>query len=411
MFCSSRGNHKEPVLRDSTCSFVSSDFLDKSEKLENIGAGTFGTVALYKTPIGEYIVKESKIQNRSLGYPSDFQTEVDTLIKFIPVASIVRLKGVCFDNYQKKGYIILEPMDCNLTQWARKVSYDERIKELPKIITMIGAALAMMHHFSFIHNDVKTNNILVGKDEHGNYIFKLADFGSAIHVTNPNIKYLGINEYQPPDIRDVYNSEFWAFMVCLVEVILGGNRLVHSNTFYRSHTKISHLGKVKFDLVRYLRTILTSTQFEQIPSDFWIFIDPLINGNKTSIAECLSHIGINLNTKVIEDIDKGISREVPTDPRFSLIEDEFRKRLNNIGLITYFNKFRRLINKFLSVTSNKLEEIDIKHYAEVAFVIVTRSRADNFVYFKNVSMFLAFQRAFLICLGYQTVILQQKTLS
>jgi serine/threonine protein kinase len=407
MFSSSPEENKETALQFSTCSFVSSDFLNKSEKIRNIGAGTFGIVALYKTPIGSYIVKESKIQNRTLGYPSDFQTEVDTLIKFIPVASIVRLKGVCFDNNQKKGYIILEPLDSNLTQWARKTPFDERIKQLPQIISMIGAALAIMHHFSFVHNDVKTNNILVGRDENGNCIFKLADFGSAIHVTNPNVKYLGITEYLPPDVRDVYMSEFWAFMVCLIEVILGGERMVQSPNFYKPYLKVSRRGKLKFDLVRYLRSILTNAQLLQIPSDFWIFVDPILNGNQTSIAECLSRIGINLNTKVIEDIDRGISREVPMNPRFSLVEEEFRKRLDNVGLITYFNKFRRLFNKFLSTTSGNLDDIDIKHYAEVAFVTVARSRADNFVYFKDVRMFLAFQRAFLICLGYQTVILEK----
>lgn len=393
----------------STCSFVSSDFLSKSEKIKNIGAGTFGTVALYKTPIGPYIVKESKIQNRALGYPSDFQTEVDTLIKFIPVASIVRLKGVCFDNNQKKGYIILEPLDSNLTQWARKTSFEERIKQLPQIITMIGAALAMMHHFSFVHNDIKTNNILVGRDENGNRIFKLADFGSTIYVTNPNIKYLGIAEYSPPDARDVYMSEFWAFMVCLIEVILGGVRMVQSPNFYKPYLKVSRRGKIKFELVRYLRTILTNEQLLQIPSDFWTFVGPILNGKQTSIAECLSRIGINLNAKVIEDIDRGISREVPMDHRFGLVEEEFRKRLDNVGLNSHFNKFRRLFNKFLSSTSHNLVDIDIKRYAEVAFVTVARSRADNFVYFKDVQMFLAFQRAFLIRLGYQTVILPKKT--
>ena len=38
-------------------SFVSKDFLDKSEKIENLGQGTFGTVALYDTPDGRYVIK------------------------------------------------------------------------------------------------------------------------------------------------------------------------------------------------------------------------------------------------------------------------------------------------------------------------------------------------------------------
>ena len=407
---SERSSHQSPI--NSTCSFVSSDFINKSERIQILGSGTFGCVALYNTPLGRYVVKETKIADKSLGYPSDFLAEVDMLIKLRPIKTVVTLQGVCFDNDKKKGYILLEPLDSNLSQWARKTSFDQRMTQLPNIIVMVGGAIAMMHHFSFVHNDIKTNNILVRKDrETDENIFKLADFGNSVYVTDPSICYCGIEQYRPPQKCNIYISEFWAFLVSLIEIIIGGKRLVTTKKaidFYQPYISTSHLGKIKFDLARYLKTALTEEgQFQMIPSTFWTFVGPLINGEDTCVSECLSRIGISLNINVINEVDKSISKTVKVRPRFSVVENEFRNRLRSVELSRYFERFSRLYNKFLSVTPENqyLNDLDLKHYAEVAFVIIARSKAGEFKYFKDQDIFLLFQRAFLMKVGYQIVVI------
>lgn len=395
-----------------SCSNISSDFINKSVEIKSLGSGTFGRVALYDTPLGQGVIKETKVEDKSLGYPSDFLTEVDMLFKLRPIKSVVSIKGVCFDNDKRKGYILLEPLDCNLSQWYTKTPFKERISQLLNIITMIGGTIGIMHHLSLVHNDLKPNNILV-KEEDDGLIFKLADFGTSAYIIDPNVHYCGIEQYKPPKISDIYHSEFWAFMVSLVEVIIG-KKLVNikkedkCTLFYNSYLTPSISGmRPKFELPRYLKSVLTTKEYKMIPSKFWIFIDNLINGQDTNITNSLYKIGINLNTNLINEVSKCISRAVPIQPRFNLIEKEFKEKFTNVQLSSrYFDRFSRLYNKFLSLISEKqhLSSIDLRYYAEVAFVIVARSKAIKFDYFEEQEQFLLFERAFLNLIQYQTVI-------
>jgi serine/threonine protein kinase len=395
----------------SACNFVSNDFINKSKEIQLLGSGTFGRVALYNTPLGKHVIKGSKIEHKSLGYPSDFLTEVDMLFKLRPIKTIVNIQGVCFDTDRKKGYIVLEQLDCNLSQWIKQTPFEQRIDQMYNIINHIGATIAMMHHFSFIHNDIKPNNILVKKHKKtGKYIFKLADFGSAVHVTDPSVHYCGLRQYLPPLATNIYKTEFWAFMISLAEVIVGYKLVIkeeeHTN-FYRPYLSTTNLNRMKFDLSKYLESALDKERFQMIPDVFWTFIDPLINGQDVKISDCLSKIGIVLNINLINEVNKSISKAVRIHPRFSVVADEFKNRLKSIHLLRYFDKFSRLFNKFLSLIPDdqNLSDTDLKYYAEVAFVIVTRSKADRFRYFENLDTFLSFQRAFLIKIGYQIILL------
>lgn len=386
-------------------SFISNDFLDKSIEIKSLGSGTFGRVALYDTPLGQLVIKETKIDHKSLGYPSDFLTEIDMLFKLRPVKTVVTIEGVFFDKDRRKGYVLLEPLDCNLSQWYSNNTFDFRISQLLNIITMVGGAIATMHYFSFVHNDLKPNNMLV--KESGEMIFKLADLGTAAYIKDTNVHYCGIEQYKPPKIKNIFHSEFWAFMVSLVEVIIG-KRLVNikkdesCNLFYNLYTKNN-----KFDLSTYLKSVLTKQQYDKIPTKFWIFVDDLINDRETNIIDALDKIGINMNQDLLNQVDKCISKEVPNQKRFRMIESEYRQKFINVGLSArHFDRFVRLYNKFLDTvpSTQHLSSIDFKYYAEVAFIIIARNKATKFDYFTDQEEFLLFERAFLTLIQYQTVI-------
>jgi serine/threonine protein kinase len=366
-------------LQESINTFYPNDFINKSKKIQSLGSGTFGYVALYDTPSGRYVIKETKVEDKSLGYPSDFLAEVDMLIKLRFIKNVVSIQGVCFSDNRKKGYIILEPLDSNLSEWSRRTPFNERMKQLPNIIKTIGSTIAIMHHFSFVHNDIKPNNILVKED-----VFKLADFGNSLHITNPNIQCCWVEQYRPPARKDIYVSEFWAFMVSLVEVITGKKVVTD---FYRPYWN-----GIKFDLSTYIKSSLED-DFRLIPSIFWKFINPLINGKNVTISDCLLRIGIALNTNLIGDINENISKMT----EIKVIDYEFKNRLTLLHVPDRFERFTRLYNKFLSLTP----ELNDKRYAEVAFAIVARSKAVQFEYFQDLSTFLLFQRTFLMTIGYQ----------
>jgi serine/threonine protein kinase len=392
---------------NSMCSFIPSDFLEKSSRLLVLGEGTFGSVGLYDTPDGRLVIKETKMKNKSLGYPPDFLSEVDMLIKLKPIKSVVTIHSVCFDNKEKKGYILLEPLECNLATWSKNTSFDKRMNHIVDIISMIGGAIGTMHHYSFIHNDMKSNNILV--DTSGQQvIFKLADFGKSYHVTDKYVKYGGVEKYLPPYREDVYTSELWGFMVSLVEVILGGKRMVklHSTEhFYNEYITFSSKRHPRFDLPRYLRDELSEDEFSKIPNEFWLFVEPIIRGKQVSIEKCLHRIGIHLNPSVIVDVGKMISKKETIHSKFRHVEGIFKRKLKYLDLLKKFDSFSRLFNKFLANIHQDLSEIDLLSYAEVAFIIVTQRATRKFEYFKNQEAFLLYQRAFLVTIGYQIIIL------
>ena len=189
----------------SGCSFVDADFLDKSTKIKDLGEGTFGSVSLYDTPHGQYVIKQTKLSDKSLGYPPDLLAEVDMLIKLRPLDHVVRLEGACFDLYERKGFMMLEPLDMHLYRWIKCESFDRRMKYLPRLIAQIGGVIGLMHRLKFVHDDIKSNNILVREDSHGP-IFKLADFGKARQVLDERKPYGGIERYRPPIHKTIYYS-------------------------------------------------------------------------------------------------------------------------------------------------------------------------------------------------------------
>jgi len=386
---------------------VSLDFLHKSEKLATLGEGTFGSVSLYNTPKGDLVVKETKMQHKSLGYPPDFLNEVDMLVKLLPIQSVVNIKGVCFDNEERKGYLFLEPLKCNLWEWAKRSSFATRIKAIRRLISTIGGALAVMHSFSIVHNDMKTNNILVDESDAG-IMFKLADFGKSVPIKSPTVRYCGIQKYRPPTSYNVYHSEIWAFMVVLVEVLLGGHRMVDRSSisdFYDDYADIVIHGRDRFRLRQYLQERLTSDQYQMIPDDFWKFVRPIYHGNNVSMQHLLERIGVQLNDIIVDEVDAIISREVPIQPNYHLVEDKFKRKFRSIGMTQCYPQFLQLYNKFLSLVCQKLQEIDLKYYAEVAFVIIVQKKVKRFEYFPDQDSFLSFQRAFLMTIGYQINIL------
>lgn len=386
-----------------TKSAITDDFLKKSKKVQTLGSGTFGSVGLYNTPLGQRVIKKTLITDRYLGYPSYFLAEIDILLKLRTVAGVIRLDTVCFSNEDKNGYTILEPMDCNLSQWSRQTNFETRISQLPNIIQTIGSTLAIMHNFSLIHNDLKTNNILV-KSTGDAYIFKLADFGHSSVVRNVLTQYLAPSIYQPPYFINIYHSECWAFLITLIEVILGGSHLVtdHTNnvTFYGPYitrgrrVNIRHLLQMK----------LSDEQFKLIPESFWDLAKGIINGEYTPMKLCVAEAGFELNTETLDSVGQNIPRIVEIDERVNLVRQDILTRLTSAGLARYLNRFDKLFTKFLTNYTGSLTQTELFKYAEVAYVITSRSKAGRLLYFDSQSNFLEFQRIFLITVEYQIFI-------
>ncbi len=395
----------------SQCSISGTDLLSRSTKKWDVGQGTFGLVSFYDSPIGNVVVKESRLTKKSLGYSQEFMTEVDILLKLRSLEGIVTIYDMCYDIYGKRGYIMMEPLSDDLKNWSRKVSLETRIDHLETLIRNVGGSLAIMHHFTLIHNDIKPNNILV-RIEGDKVTFKLSDFGKSTRVAD-SISYGGLIQYSPPSPQNqsIYFIEYWAFMIVLLETIVGHQiiRVPSKSSQLQTYIQEFYLSNSvnnKFKGRQFLVDNLTPDQFSRIPPLFWNFIGPLLccncyqANNQCNINDGFIAAGIVFNPLVVNAIKSSTSYQVPDQPAYSLVHQEFGH-----GKPQDQENFRRLINKFFFLDKSNYDNLTIKRYAEVAYIIVMGKRVVSYTYFNDLTTFLVYERQFLSTIGYQIIIL------
>lgn len=393
--------------------YISSDIIKNSKVINKIGKGTFGSIYLYELPNGERVaVKESITNNtnnyNNVGYTKDFIRELDSLIKFRPMINVITLKGACFDLNSDKGYILMEKMDTDLRKWIKASSFDERIIYIEQFIKQIIGTLGIMHKIGFVHNDIKSNNILLNKSGE-KIIFKLADFGKCSYVTDDKLPYEGIKIYTSPYRFSIYADEYWAISVVLTEIIT--RERVFRNSSELDINKNTYLNKNKFMIKEFIRSILKSSQYNKIPKIYWDFVEPIFNREDLRIDQGLSRIGYDVNLEKLQQIKSGFIERInfstsDTDKVTSyfcnLIANKYNKypiKINDKKI-----KYLNLINTFYSKYINQLDPIHIKIFAEVAYVCVVGRNVQRLDYCKNYKKFMDFQRAFLDSLDLQSVI-------
>lgn len=378
---------------------VGEDF--KVAKIKSLGEGTFGSVGLWETTNGKLVIKETKLNGECLGYPPDLLNEVDMLIKFRSLPNIVQIKGAHFNPSDRSGFIVLEELDISLDKWIVKTPFEERIKILPKLIHEIGYILALFYKYSLIHNDIKSDNILMKFDQE--ITFKLADFGKSKFVSDRKIPYGGIPKYTPPNFISVFHSEWWAFMICLLDLILGPKK-IKSKKRKVTEFFIKYKNGIDLNIEKLLRKKLSSKNFNAIPSLFWDFLAPLRQGSEI-IGEGLDNIGYKFDLNLLAKIDETILKSSEEHPYYKFVESYCLKKFSDNRIMSCYPKFFDLFNKFLFLAKLKVPrkgDFTIFYWAEIAFLTVTKNvkKSD---YFGNFFELLTYQRQFLAILNYQTI--------
>ncbi|XP_065837719.1 uncharacterized protein [Oscarella lobularis] len=92
----------------------------------------------------------------------------------------------------------------------------------------ISEALNFIHSCEFVHRDVKSSNILLGKDKKGRLIAKLADFGFSSHLYKDEALYstmaVGTQCYMAPEVKEGRVSregDVYAFGMVMYEIVTG----------------------------------------------------------------------------------------------------------------------------------------------------------------------------------------------
>mmetsp|Transcript_35968 Transcript_35968/g.80065 ORF Transcript_35968/g.80065 Transcript_35968/m.80065 type:complete len:302 (-) Transcript_35968:441-1346(-) len=150
--------------------------MDKYEKLDRVGEGTYGVVYRARDRYtGDIIaLKKIRLEQEEEGVPSTAIREI-SLLKELNHANVVRLYDVI--HSEKRLYLVFEFLDLDLKKLMDAnpgFSKDHRIIKL--YLWQILNGIAYCHSRRVLHRDLKPQNLLIDR-AHNN--LKLADFGLA----------------------------------------------------------------------------------------------------------------------------------------------------------------------------------------------------------------------------------------
>ncbi|GAB6019501.1 cyclin-dependent kinase 5 [Chamberlinius hualienensis] len=172
--------------------------MQKYEKLEKIGEGTYGTVFKAKNRESQEVValKRVRLDDDDEGVPSSALREI-CLLKELKHKNIVRLHDVL--HSEKKLTLVFEHCDQDLKKYFDSLNGEIDPSVVKSFMYQLLRGLAFCHSHNVLHRDLKPQNLLINK----NGELKLADFGLARAFGIPVRCYSAevvTLWYRPPDV-------------------------------------------------------------------------------------------------------------------------------------------------------------------------------------------------------------------
>ena len=148
--------------------------LEKYEKIEKVGEGTYGVVykCLIKGTDDIIALKKIRLENEDEGIPSTSIREI-SFLKQLRHPNIVYLMDLI--HGEKKLYLVFEFMEHDLKKFLDMNSAPLPPDLVKNYLYQILIAINFCHSKRILHRDLKPQNLLIDK----NGIIKLADFGLA----------------------------------------------------------------------------------------------------------------------------------------------------------------------------------------------------------------------------------------
>lgn len=172
--------------------------MQRYEKLEKIGEGTYGTVFKAKSRDSHEVValKRVRLDDDDEGVPSSALREI-CLLKELKHKNIVRLYDVLHSD--KKLTLVFEHCDQDLKKYFDSLNGEIDSDVVQSFMYQLLRGLAFCHSHNVLHRDLKPQNLLINK----NGELKLADFGLARAFGIP-VKCYSAEVvtlwYRPPDV-------------------------------------------------------------------------------------------------------------------------------------------------------------------------------------------------------------------
>ncbi|XP_046846590.1 cyclin-dependent-like kinase 5 isoform X2 [Xenia sp. Carnegie-2017] len=202
--------------------------MQKYEKLEKIGEGTYGTVFKAKSKETHEIValKRVRLDDDDEGVPSSALREI-CLLKELRHRNIVRLHDIMIS--EKKLTLVFEYCDQDLKKYFDSCQGEVDANIVKSLMYQLLRGLAFCHANNVLHRDLKPQNLLLNKDGE----LKLADFGLARPFGIPVRCYSAevvTLWYRPPDVlmgAKIYTTsiDMWSAGCIFAELSNGGRPL------------------------------------------------------------------------------------------------------------------------------------------------------------------------------------------
>lgn len=211
--------------------------MEKYEVLNQIGDGTFGSVAKAVVKSTGQFVAIKKMKQKYYTWDECMRLpEVETVRRIHGHPNIVTLREVIRENNEL--FLVCEFMDGDLLGVIKKAKQAQKPEEvgvvpaisipsLKSYMHQILQALAHMHTNRCFHRDLKPENVLVKRDEStGEEVVKLADFGLVKKTRDrpPYTDYVSTRWYRSPELllQDRMYSlpvDIWAAGCIMAELV------------------------------------------------------------------------------------------------------------------------------------------------------------------------------------------------
>uniref|UniRef100_A0A3Q7IID4 Protein kinase domain-containing protein n=1 Tax=Solanum lycopersicum TaxID=4081 RepID=A0A3Q7IID4_SOLLC len=169
--------------------------MEKYEKLEKVGEGTYGKVYKAKDKATGQLValKKTRLEMDEEGIPPTALREISLLQMLSHSLYIVRL--LCVEHIDKNGkpilYLVFEYLDTDLKKFIDSHRKGPNARALPtaliqSFLFQLCKGVAHCHSHGVLHRDLKPQNLLVDKEKG---ILKIADLGLGRAFTVPMKSY------------------------------------------------------------------------------------------------------------------------------------------------------------------------------------------------------------------------------
>jgi cyclin-dependent kinase len=267
--------------------------MDKYEKLEKVGEGTYGVVYKAQDHKGDiYALKTIRLEAEDEGIPSTAIREI-SLLKELQHPNIVRLHDVL--HTERKLTLVFEFLDQDL----KKVLDSHQGQGLEpentrSFLVQLLKGIAHCHHHRVLHRDLKPQNLLINLKGH----LKLADFGLARAFGIPVRSYtheVVTLWYRSPDVlmgSRKYSTpvDIWSVGCIFAEMINGQSLFPGSTETDQLQRIFQKLGTPSEDSWTSVADLPEwNPNFQKYEAQPW-----------TKIVPTLEDAGINLMAKMLE---------------------------------------------------------------------------------------------------------------